>query len=87
MLFGQLTLVLVQGISPLRHSELSGFLLKLILPVLSQMAGKTQSATIVDDGCRLSLVRVSTMASKAGDLVFIENRLRRKVALGAQLLV
>ena len=87
MLFGHQALVLVQGIGPPRHSERSGFLLKLILPVSSQMAGKTQSATIVDDGCRLPFVRVSTMASEAGDLVFIENRFRRKVAFGAQLLV
>lgn len=87
MLFGQQVLVLLQGTSPLSHSELSGFLLKLILPVSSQMAGKTQSAPIVDDGCRLPLVRGSTMASEAGDLVLIENHLRRKVALGPQLLV
>jgi hypothetical protein len=36
MLFGQQVLVFLQGTSPLSHSELSGFLLKLNLPVSFQ---------------------------------------------------
>ena len=36
MLFGQQVLVLLQGTSSLNHTELSGFLLKIILPVSFQ---------------------------------------------------